>query len=66
MPPPKEKSSDIDLGLAVLSALSPKGHCWTLREIAEVCECSCQNIALIERSALKKLRHPSRLRLLRD
>jgi len=66
MPALKEKANNIDLCLAVLSARSPKGHCWTLREIAEVCECSHQAIDLIEKSALKKLRHPSRLRLLRD
>lgn len=51
-----EKSSGIDLGLAVISAITPPGHQWTLQDIAEVCGCHKNNIYLIERKALQKLR----------
>ena len=50
------RRQDIDLGLAVLSAVSPPGHQWTLRDIAEVCGCTAEAVRQIERRALQKLR----------
>lgn len=49
-------SADIDLGLAVLEVLTPPGIALNLREIADVCGCTWQNIYQIEQKALRKLR----------
>lgn len=58
----RKRSHSIDLGLAVISAVTPPGHVWHLQDIAEVCGCSQQAISLIEQKALTKLRrHAQRL-----
>ncbi len=51
-----ERAFDIDLGLAVMSAITPPGVCRTSGEIAAVCGCSKSNIHQIEVAALRKLR----------
>lgn len=50
------RSSSIDIGLAVLCAITPRDHNWSLEDIAEICECTRNRIWEIERSALRKLR----------
>jgi len=50
-----EKSS-IDLGLAVASTLTERGVCWSLEDLAEVCECSTEAIRQLEKRALVKMR----------
>jgi len=57
-------NKDIDLSLSVLSVITPRGHSWSLRELADVCGCSMQYIQNTERAALKKLRHPAVIKLL--
>ncbi len=54
--PARGSRPDIDLGLAVISAVSTPGLRWTQAAIAEVCNCTPQAIQQIERRALKKLR----------
>jgi hypothetical protein len=51
------KTERIDLGLAILSALSPAGQVWERIEIAAFCGCTNEYIRAIEFKALKKLRH---------
>jgi len=61
----KEKTDSINLGLAVICAISPPGHCWTQQDIAEVCGCHHRAIQKIEERALRKLRRsPQMLALL--
>jgi len=56
------KPNDIDLGLSVLCAVVPLEQRLSLKEIADVCGCSHQNIQRIENTLLKKLQRNSRLR----
>lgn len=51
------KSLSIDVGLAVISCITPPGVKWTLRDIADVCGCHYNNIIAIEKRALQKLRN---------
>lgn len=51
--PPRKPS--IDVGLAVISAITPLGYSWRLEDMAEVCGCTRQMISAIERKALRKL-----------
>ena len=53
----REKTANIDLGLAILSVLANPGEPLTLDDIAAWCGCSRQAIENIERRALKKLRN---------
>lgn len=57
-------AAEIDLGLAISGATLGPGESRSLREIAAFCGCSWQWIYLIEKRALKKLRHPARLKTL--
>jgi hypothetical protein len=50
-----EKGKRIDLGLAIISAISPPGRAWSYVEIAAFCDCSKTAIQQIERKALRKL-----------
>jgi hypothetical protein len=50
------KSQRIDLGLAILEATSKPGTAHTLAEIAAYCDRSVNNIVIIQRKALRKLR----------
>ena len=59
-----EKGRRIDLGLAVSGALLKPGETRSLEEIAAYCDCHKNAIFQIEAKALKKLRHPQRLRQL--
>ena len=52
----KKKNGDIDLGLAALSVVSPRGRWWTAPAISAACNCSPQRIDQIEKLALQKLR----------
>ncbi|MEM9236025.1 MAG: sigma factor-like helix-turn-helix DNA-binding protein [Verrucomicrobiota bacterium] len=56
----------IDLGLAVSALTLKRGETRTQEELAAFCGCSKAMIYLIEKRALKKLRHPSRLRALAE
>jgi len=47
---------NIDIGLAVASAVSPPGTQWSAQELAEVCGCSRKRIHQLERRAIAKLR----------
>jgi hypothetical protein len=58
------RKHSIDLGLAVLSAVTPAGVSRTLADIADCCECSCQMIWQIEHRAMRKIR--KRLFMQRD
>jgi hypothetical protein len=49
------KGKRIDLGLAIISAISPPGRLWSYVEIAAFCDCSKTAIQQIERKALRKL-----------
>jgi DNA-directed RNA polymerase sigma subunit (sigma70/sigma32) len=61
-PAARPARSIIDLGLEI-SALSLRpGKTRTLRELAVFCDCSWQNIWLIEQRALHKLRRAAFLR----
>lgn len=60
------KGKKMALGLAVSGALLKPGETRTLEEIAAFCGCSRNAIYEIERVALRKLRHPERMRQLRD
>lgn len=60
------RSRRIDLGLAISGALLKPGETRSQVEIAAFAGCSQALIYLIEQRALKKLRHPSRLRHLTD
>lgn len=55
------KSKEIDLGLAISGALLEPGKRRTLKELAAFANCDTSAIRLIEKVALKKLRHPSRI-----
>jgi len=46
----------LDLGLAILSAITPPGVCRTQTEIAAFCNCRRGTIFMIEQRALQKLR----------
>lgn len=46
----------LDAGLLVLSHVAPPGVEFSLREIAEVCGCSWQDIWHIERRAMRKIK----------
>lgn len=59
-----EKTTRIDLGLAILDAVRVPGHRYTQEEIAAFCGCTRSMIFAIEQRALRKLRN--RLRFLRD
>lgn len=48
--------NEIDLALAVLSAVALSGQTLTQSEIADVCGCDRQTIFRIEKRALKNLR----------
>jgi len=50
------RRSDIDLGLAVVAAVTPSGTRWTQTDLAAVCGCTLQAIQHIEYRALAKLR----------
>lgn len=52
---PAKYKSEIDLGLAVLSEVNRDGEVITLRDIADVCDCSPQRIEQIEKEALRKI-----------
>ena len=55
------RKSSIDIGLAVLCALKP-GRPLSRADIASACDCSEELIRTIEERALRKLRHPQRLK----
>lgn len=57
---------EIDLHLAVIAAITPYDYAWTLRDLAEVCGVTHECIRLLERKALQRLRHPTRLKQLQD
>lgn len=59
-----EKTTRIDLGLALLSRIAVPGVCYTRSEIAVWAGCTDSMIYQIELRALKKLRN--RLRFIRD
>ena len=46
---------DIDAALAVLEIITPPGHTWSQREIAEICGVSHTYIYAIEKKAIAKL-----------
>jgi hypothetical protein len=56
------RDGGIDAGLLLLSLVTPRGVTRTLDEIAFVCGCTKNNIYLIEKRALKKMRNPVRSR----
>ena len=49
-------TNHIDLGLAILSAITPPGVVRTQHEIAAYCGCTVGNIYWIERRAIHKLK----------
>ena len=51
-----ERTTDINLHLAVAAAVNRQGCGQSLRVIASICECDQNLIHLIERAALRKLR----------
>ena len=51
-----KSSKNIDEGIALLHAARDPNHSYSLREIARAAGCSSENIRLIERRALRKLR----------
>lgn len=51
-----QKTSAIDLGLAVLSAIRRPHQCFTQQAIAAACGCSRQNIYDIEHKAIRRAR----------
>ncbi len=53
----KIPNSDIDLGLAILSATTQPGERRSVREIAAYCGCTSTYIFQIEQRALRKLRN---------
>lgn len=53
----KARNADIDLGLAILSAVTQPGERRSLREIAAYCGCSRNYVWLLEQRALRKLRN---------
>lgn len=63
---PSERSQRIDLGLAISGALLKPGETRTQQQLASFAGCSQGLIYAIELRALKKLRHPSRLKRLTD
>ena len=52
----REVSRDIDLGLAVLSVITPPGVWRSQEEIAYCCNCTHSAIWLLEKKALRKLK----------
>lgn len=60
------KGQRVDLGLAISGATLRPGQTRSLLEIAAYCDCSIENISYIERNALRKLRHPARIRQLAE
>ncbi|WP_042724556.1 sigma factor-like helix-turn-helix DNA-binding protein [Chthoniobacter flavus] len=52
----KEGAAYIDLGLAILGAVTEPGQCRTHEEIAAYCGCTKQAISQIEWRAIRKLR----------
>lgn len=52
-----ERSSRIDLGLAILSALRKPNQTLTSHDIAAWCDCTGQAIRQIEARALRRLRN---------
>lgn len=52
----RDNAPDIDLGLSVLCALAKPGQTLSLRDIAEVCDCSKQVIHCMEKAAMEKIR----------
>lgn len=61
------RALEIDLGLAVMCALSQPGRCYDSGQIAAVTGLSQAGVTYITRSALKKLRRiPEVRRLLRE
>jgi hypothetical protein len=50
------KSSRIDLGLAVLSAITPRGVELSPQDIAAWCDCTPSMITAIETKALRRMR----------
>lgn len=53
----KDKTSRIDLGLALLSRVALPGICYTTQEIAVWCGCTNSAVFQIEQSALRKVRN---------
>lgn len=49
-------TADLDLALSVVCAITPYGHTWSSRDLAEICGCSKDTIFNIEKRGLKKLR----------
>lgn len=52
-PGPKES---IDLGLAVAAAVRGPGQCFSIDDLADICECSPQRISQLQARALRNLR----------
>jgi hypothetical protein len=52
----RQKGAIIDLGLAISGATLPPGQTREAAEIARYCGCSKQNIHVIEKRALAKVR----------
>ena len=50
------RRSDIDLVLAVLCVVWPKGECLTIVDLADLCEVDKNSIWVIENRAKRKLR----------
>ncbi len=53
---------DIDLALSVLCSTAQYGQTLTLKDIAEVCDCSPMRIQQIQTKAIAKLRHSAKLK----
>ncbi|MES2219377.1 MAG: hypothetical protein V4587_00235 [Acidobacteriota bacterium] len=53
------------LGLELLSRVAMPKVCYTQQEIAAWCGCSHQAIYQTEKKALRKLRHPAALKVLK-
>lgn len=57
-----QRKADIDIGLAVLCAVTPPGVTLSQGEIADVCGCTRNRIYEIERDAVRKLKSAPKLR----
>ena len=58
-----ERTRDIDCAIAVVATLRKPGERFTYKQIGSAVGCSWQNIRLIERKALRKVRHRFRREL---
>lgn len=63
---PRLQNSKVDLGLELAQLHAQRGKPMSHQQIAAFCDCRVNAICEIERRALMRLRHESRIKTFRD